>query len=163
MWALYGINEDEGLPHNTSLMSRITPVLKSTSKKDDLNIGEKDFGPEPPFYVVVTWGVCMGLIILTIQYFVLRCSNAVKKENISKVLSYGTLFTLFLSLLTLVLFMGGFMDMFEENLDLTDSEGKCQQYWRPNPKIICRKVAVRLAFYLIHSDTVQKATKDNRR
>lgn len=109
-------------------MSRIKPVLKSTSKKDDLNIGEE----EPPFYVVVTWGVFMVLIILTIQYFVLRCSNAVKKENISKVLSYGTLFTLFLSLLTLVIFglTDGFMDIvhFVENLDLTDSEGKCRQY-----------------------------------
>ena len=72
----------------------------------------------------------MVLIILTIQYFVLRCSNAVKKENISKVLSYGTLFTLFCSLLTLVLFgfTDGFMDLFVENLDLTDSEGKCKQY-----------------------------------
>lgn len=115
-------------------MSRIKPVLKSTSKKDDLNIADKleDFGPEPPFYVVVTWGVFMVLIILTIQYFVLRCSNAVKKENISKVLSYGTLFTLFLSLLTLVIFgfTDGFMDIvhFVENLDLTDSEGKCRQY-----------------------------------
>jgi len=111
-------------------MSRIKPVLKSTSKKDDLNIA--DNLEEPPFYVVVTWGVFMVLIILTIQYFVLRCSNAVKKENISKVLSYGTLFTLFLSLLTLVIFglTDGFMDIvhFVENLDLTDSEGKCRQY-----------------------------------
>ena len=45
-----------------------------------------------------------------------------KKENISKVLSYGTLFTLFLSLLTLVIFglTDGFMDIvhFVENLDV---------------------------------------------
>jgi Na+/proline symporter len=127
---LYVIQKNEGLPRNTSLMSRIKPVLKSTSIKDDLNIA--DNLEEPPFYVVVTWGVFMVLIILTIQYFVLRCSNAVKKENISKVLSYGTLFTLFLSLLTLVLFgfTDGFMDIIHmvENLDLTDSEGKCRQY-----------------------------------
>ena len=62
-------------------MSRIKPVLKSTSKKDDLNIGEE----EPPFYVVVTWGVFMVLIILTIQYlWEIKVKLKMAKSKINK-------------------------------------------------------------------------------
>jgi hypothetical protein len=74
-------------------------------------------GAVPSLYGIVAYGVVINLIIILIQYCVLRCSNAVKKENIFNFLLVGTLITIFISVASITLFFDETLVLLEDSLD----------------------------------------------
>ena len=88
-------------------MSRIkTPPRQESNYRscfnDDL---EDEFMVEGiPLHEVIVYGLIFALNILIVQYIVLRCTGAVKKQNICSFLLKGTLITLFLSIISVGLF-----------------------------------------------------------
>ena len=79
-------------------MSRIVspPFEEEYDYDDDL-----DNIPDLPSHVIWISGICIMLSILFVQYCVLRCSKAVKTENITSVLFVGTLITFLLSVVSI--------------------------------------------------------------
>ena len=66
---------------------------------------------------VVVYAVVVLSIILLLQYCVLRCSNAVKKENIFNFLFIGTLTTFFVSVVSITFFWEETLHFMEDQLD----------------------------------------------
>jgi len=88
-------------------MSRIkAPPQPEETSEDNFEEEEEGYcGKDvPPLHVIVAYGIFLNLIIILIQYCVLRCSKAVKKEKICKFLFVGTLITIFTSVASLTIF-----------------------------------------------------------
>ena len=88
-------------------MSRIkAPSQPEETSEDNFEADSEGYcGKElPPISVIVAYWIFLNLIIVLIQYGVLRCSKAVKKENICKFLFVGTLITIFTSVASLTIF-----------------------------------------------------------
>jgi hypothetical protein len=88
-------------------MSRIKAPPQPEETSEDIfdEDSEGYCGKEAPStQTIVAYGIFLNLIIISIQYCVLRCSKAVKKENICKFLFIGTLICFFTSVASLTIF-----------------------------------------------------------
>ena len=85
-------------------MSRIQPPsTPPPPSENEFCASESDGSPAaPPTYDVI---LILVFGILLIQYIVLRCSNAVKKENISRALFIGFITTFIVSVLSVTVFL----------------------------------------------------------
>ena len=100
-------------------MSRIKapPQPEETSEDNFDDDSEGYCGKEvPPIHLIVAYGIFLNLIIISIQYCVLRCSKAVKKEKICKFLFVGTLITVFISVASLTIFLEQTLVLLEQTL-----------------------------------------------
>jgi len=98
-------------------MSRIQPPPTPPPEDDYCGADLDDSPAENPVDVIFQHGSFMILAILLIQYLVLRCSNAVKKENICRVLFIGFLITFIVSVLSITLFMDQTVMVMEATFD----------------------------------------------
>ena len=83
-------------------MSRSTETLCEADI--DYDDADFDFIDDLPSHVIWISGICIIICIILLQYCILRCSKAVKTENINSVLIVGALITFLLSALSIHVF-----------------------------------------------------------
>ena len=97
-------------------MSRIKTPPKQESKYRNAFEDDEEI-PDIPLHIFVVYGLVYAAIIFFLQYIVLRCTGAVMKPNICSFLLKGTLITLLLSIISVVIFCEQTLHFVERGLD----------------------------------------------
>ena len=98
-------------------MSRIKTPPRQESKYRNAFEDDEDIPVDIPLHVIVVYGLVFAAIIFFLQYIVLRCTGAVKKQNICSFLLKGTLITLFLSIISVSIFWEQTLHFVDYSLD----------------------------------------------